>query len=374
LKKLQKICIAFLGNFYFDTRTYNFYTSLSKNGFDVSVISFSWQNNKKSDNKNVKVIQIKRHPSILFYFKFAVRTLINLFSFKADIYIADDIYTLPFIVIAGKIFHAKIIYDSREVYMHLAGLKQKKLTQNFIRAIEKFFIRYVDLTLAVGELDRIYIQKYYDLLNTLVIRNLPLCKKPDNAVDYRKMFNLPADSKIIVYQGMILHGRGLKIILPILDRLDNAYLVIIGDGDQKEFYESLTEELKLNNKVFFIGLKTQNELTNFTAGADMGLSIIEDLSLSYYYALPNKLFEYVMAEVPVIVSNMPQMKEIVDKYHVGVCVNHNDSDEITKVINYYLQNEKSLLELKENCKKASEELCWEKEIESLLDIIKNWQK
>ena len=101
------------------------------------------------------------------------------------------------------------------------------------------------------------------------------------------------------------------------------------------------------------------------------MSIIENISLSYHYALPNKLFEYIMAEVPVIVSKLPQMMEIVVEYGVGEVVDPDDQDELINKINLLIEDEELYSTYKANCKSASEELNWENEIDTLFNVIEN---
>jgi glycosyltransferase involved in cell wall biosynthesis len=93
------------------------------------------------------------------------------------------------------------------------------------------------------------------------------------------------------------------------------------------------------------------------------------MSLSYYYALPNKLFEYIMAEIPAVVSNLPQMKEIIERYEVGMVVDLDNPDELIEVIKKLTENEVLYKKFKENCRTASQELNWENEVKNLLEKL-----
>jgi len=142
--------------------------------------------------------------------------------------------------------------------------------------------------------------------------------------------------------------------------------VIIGDGELEESYKNLAKEMGINEQVIFAGKVNQDEILSYTKTADVGLSIIENMSLSYYYALPNKLFEYIMVEIPVIVSNLPQMKEIVEKYKVGLVVNLDNPVELVDAIKQLTEDKVLNGKFKENCRIASKELNWENEIQNLL--------
>ncbi|MHA2101076.1 MAG: glycosyltransferase, partial [Candidatus Kariarchaeaceae archaeon] len=199
----------------------------------------------------------------------------------------------------------------------------------------------------------------------------PVYSKPEKKINLKDKLYIRADKKILIYQGMIHQGRGLHPIFNVLKNLPNCVLVILGSGEYEEYYKELADEMNLHSQVFFLGKVSQNELLNYTAAADVGLSIIENISLSYHYALPNKLFEYIMAEVPVIVSKLPQMMEIVVEYGVGEVVDLDDQDELINKINLLIEDEELYSTYKTNCKNASEELNWENEIDTLFNVIEN---
>jgi glycosyltransferase involved in cell wall biosynthesis len=127
--------------------------------------------------------------------------------------------------------------------------------------------------------------------------------------------------------------------------------------------------MKLTNQVYFLDKLTQEDLPKVTASVDIGVSLIENLSTSYYYALPNKLFEYIMAEIPVIVSNLPQMKEVVEKYDVGFAIDIENKTELISVIKKLSEDSSLYASKKQNCRIASQELNWEKEVTTLLQAL-----
>ena len=148
-------------------------------------------------------------------------------------------------------------------------------------------------------------------------------------------------------------------------------MVILGSGEFEEYYKDLADKMNLHSQVFFLGKVSQSKLLNYTASADVGLSLIENISLSYNYALPNKLFEYIMAEIPVIVSKLPQMMEIVMDYNVGEVVDLDYQEELIGTINLLIENEKLYSNYKTSCESASKELNWENEIDTLFNVLEN---
>jgi glycosyltransferase involved in cell wall biosynthesis len=366
----KSVLIAFLGNIHYDTRTSNLFETFTRKRYDTNVISFDWlTENFKSEKGKVSVYRLKKKSSLIFYFTFSFILAWRLFTTKFNIIFAEDIYTLPLVVLIGKIKRAKIYYDSREIYGHLAGLSKRKNIQNLLRQLEKLFIKLTYKTITTGEMDSKYLEKEYNLTNTIQIRNLPYYREIKNSFDFRSHYNLNKEMKILLYQGVILHGRGLGLLFEIMKDIKNCVLIIIGGGEFEQYYKDLSTEKDLNDRVYFYGKVEQKDLLHYTAGADIGLSVIENLSLSYYYALPNKLFEYILTGLPIIASNFPQMIEVIDKYKVGLCVSPENLNELKLTIQLMIDNEELRSTFRNNCLKAALELNWDKEIEKLFPSI-----
>ena len=363
MNRAKKICIAFLGNPKFDSRITNLANSLREDGCKVSVIGFDWFITSEDHIENeLKIYAIKKSKfSLIFYLQFAYILLGELIRSEADIYFAEDLYTLPFVAAIAKIKKAKVYYNSREIYAHIGGLRDRPMLQKIVKSIEKFFITKVDLVMTTGPLDSEYIEKLYNIKDTLVVRNIPLYQNAISKIDLRNKFNIGHDKLLLVYQGVILHGRGLKQIINSIAKLPKAVLIIFGDGEQKNHFKQLAEKLNINDRIVFARTYNQKELINYTAGGDVGLSLVENISISYYHALPNKLFEYIMAGLPVLCSDLPQMKKIVDDYKVGESINMENEENIITVLNKWFENPNLLSEYRNNCVTAAKELNWQEE-------------
>ncbi|KAF0152795.1 MAG: glycosyl transferase group 1 [Ignavibacteria bacterium] len=361
----KKICLVFLGNPFLDSRITNLSNSLHQDGYSVSVIGFDWFSLKENFiEKDFKVFRIfKPKLSLLFYLQYNFILLKELIKTDARIYFAEDFYTLPLVTFFAKLKSAKVFYNSREIYAYIGGLHSKPYLQKLITEIERFFIKKVDLVMTTGELDSEFLEKFYSLQKTSVIRNIPLYQKPTEKFEFRKKYNIADDKLILLYQGIIIPGRGIEKIIRALSQIPNVVFVLLGNGEQKENYFKLAQEIKVEDRVVFAGAFNQKELINYTSAADVGLSLIENISISYYHALPNKLFEYIMAELPVISSNLPQMKRIVETYKVGEVINPESRQELIDVVNKWTANRELLTEYKKNCQHASRELNWQKEYE-----------
>lgn len=367
----KKVLITFLGNINYDSRCKNLFNTLNANGYDVSFIGFDWLTENFEPAKG-KITIHKLHKGFLslsFYIKYIWLIKTGLLSSRASVYFAEDIYTLPFAFIFGKIRRAKVYYDSRELFGHLAGLKEKRTRQRFWRMVEKFFISKVDHIIVTGKMDAEFIEEKYNVDNTIILRNLPRFYKPLVKADLHTKLGIDKSKKILLYQGVLLRGRGIEFIYDVLSKLPNYVFLIVGGGEFEEYYKKLATGMGLIEQVYFLGKVKIEDLPEITQAADVGIALVENLSLSYYYALPNKLFEYIMAEVPVIVSNLPQMKEVVEKFNVGIALQPDNKKELLEALEKLDLDKQFYNKLKQNCKIASEELNWEKEVTGLLKSI-----
>ena len=368
---LKKVCIAYLGNPLHDTRIMNLRESLTSEGFGVRIIGFDWLTPGFEPIRNDDIVILKLRKtafSILFYLTFKLKLLRELFNTNADIYFAEDIYTLPFVKVRSLFGKSKIYYNSRELYAFLGGHRNRRVLQKIMTSIERFFIKHLDLVLTTGEMDSKFLEDFYGIKNTLVIRNIPKLQQLSNKINLHEKLKLDSSQKILLYQGVLIDGRGVELLINQLDKNENAVFVLLGAGEKQDQWEELARNKGLVDRVFFLGSIPQDELINYTAAADIGICLIENISVSYYHALPNKLFEYIMAGLPVISSDLPQMKQIVEQYEVGKVIDI-ENDEVVESIKELLSNAKRLNEFKYNCRKAAEELNWDVEFEKVKERL-----
>ncbi|HIC78472.1 MAG TPA: glycosyltransferase, partial [Sulfurovum sp.] len=159
----------------------------------------------------------------------------------------------------------------------------------------------------------------------------PSFKEVEKKDIFRETFSIDKVQTIFLYQGNLSRGRGVEVVLETFKRLDNknSVIVFMGYGELKNL---ILEYQKEHDNIYFHEAVNPNILLNYTSSADFGISMIEDICLSYRYCLPNKMFEYIMAGVPVIVSNLPEMKKLVEKYGVGVVAKENSQEALSEAI------------------------------------------
>ncbi len=334
--------IIYLGDFFFDARAINMSLSLRSFGYNVSIVSTDQTPSVSPDFKNIQFYYIKLiNSNFKKYLEFIKKVNQILKKNSFSVVIAGDLYSL-----ASGVFYKKgqLIYDSREIYSKLSAHENKPFIRFCVSLYEKIFLKFVDKVIVTAPSDLKYLQNKYSNYKSCswhVIHNFPLFLCSNSKINIRTKFNIPSSCSLVVYQGVLQKGRGLKQLLLLTAYMPNIYAIIIGGGDSQKKYVKLSKELKVYQKTIFIKKVSYLDLINYTACCDIGWSVIKNLSISNYFALPNKLFEYSLAGLPVVSSNLPNMKAFVEKYDLGVAVSENDLKEQSRAVNFLIENKKT---------------------------------
>jgi len=362
-----KFCITVTNDIVADQRLNRTALSLIRNGYSVSVIG---RRRKTRVDLSLFPFRIKLFNLIfnrgpLFYAEYNIRLFFYLLFMRTDVFIACDLDTLPANYMVARIRRKTIIYDSHEYFTEVPELVGRHTTKKIWEWIERKTLPHLRHAYTVSQsIADAYHRKYG--LKMEVIHNYPVKRKYKANKDIALR---TSNEHIIIYQGSVNMGRGLEMAILAMKFLENTKLVIIGDGDIKKDLIKLTQDADLTDKVIFTGRVSLLDLPDYTVQADLGISLEEDLGLSYRYALPNKLFDYIQAEVPVLVSDLPEMASVVRKYDIGKAITVNDPRELAACFRSMLENDDDRKRWKQNLKVAANELCWENEEPRLLDFI-----
>ena len=174
----------------------------------------------------------------------------------------------------------------------------------------------------------------------------------------------------IIYVGNIEKGRAIDVLIKSMAMVhNNIGLVLMGrDSAFKRDMEELSRAKQLESRIKFIDSVHPNHIVSVCKLADVGIAPIQNLCRSYYLSLPNKFFEYIHAELPVLVSDFPEMKRIIDNYSMGEVFNVEEPSSIVGVINNYFDNPEKIISYKQNCLKASKVLNWDNEEKQLFNL------
>ena len=373
---MKKVANIVFNPFKNDSRVLKESLSLKKVGYDVEVIAHGDEGLTKEEIKNG--IKIKRFnylnrkvtTSKLAKLKIYLSWIKEVADYvkKFDILHCNDLNTLPIGFIVKKFYNKniKIVYDAHEYETEINGLGgiQKILT----KILEKFLIRYADKVICVSESIAQEYKKLYPFIEKpALVLNTPPYKKIEKKDKFREELGIEKEKTIFLYQGGLSSGRGIEILIDTFRSIkdDKAVIVFMGYGPLEKEVKKASEEY---DNIYFYPAVSPDVLLDYTSSADFGISTIEDSCLSYRYCLPNKTFEYLMAEIPLIVSNLYEMKRLIEKYKIGVVAKENNVEGLKEAIKKALELDKE--ELKENIKKVKEIYNWEEQEKVLLKIYK----
>tara|TARA_B110000046_G_scaffold186004_1_gene231236 strand:- start:1824 stop:2924 length:1101 start_codon:yes stop_codon:yes gene_type:complete len=364
--KNKKIFVAVTNDISTDYRVHKICNYLISKKYDVVVYGRILSNTiiVKRDYKIVR----KKHvfnSNFLFYAEFNIRLFFYLIFRKFDYILSNDLDTLPACFFASKIKSTDLVYDSHELFSEGPELEGRKFVKFFWRKLEDFFLPKVKKAYTVSQsIVDFYDDKYQNKMG--LIRNVPL----KNDIFEVDEVSFPTTKRTILYQGVLNPGRGLKPMIKALKFIDNLDLIIIGYGKVEKELKAFVLEEKMYERVHFLGRISRDKLFNYTKKATLGMVLEEPLGLSFKYSLPNKLFDYIHAEIPIVAGNLPEITRIIKEHKVGAIVDDYSPEKIALAIKKLLNDESLLSEIKENQQKAKEILCWEKESEKLNNYFK----
>lgn len=363
----KKIVVSVTSDLVSDNRVHKVCNTLQKMGFEVLLIGRKLPKSLPVENRvyAVKRIGLLFHKGPQFYAAYNFRLFLFLLFSKFDLLLANDLDTLPANFLASKIKSKALVYDSHEYFTEVPELIDRPKVKKVWEWMESKMLPKIKTAYTVcNSIAEIYNRKYGTPFK--VVRNIPVSSKNS----FRK--NNENVEKVIIYQGAVNIGRGLKQAILAMHFVENAKLIIAGDGDIKADLEILAKKENLQNKVEFKGRLTIEELSKLTPQADLGLSIEEDLGLNYRFALPNKLFDYIRAQVPVLISNLPEMAAIVILYKIGEITDSLEPTLLAEKINVALNNKEKRKVWAENLQGAASELTWEKEEKVIQEIFREF--
>ena len=359
----KSVVLIFLGDFFFDARCINMADTIIDSGLELIIIDSGKSDNNYREKSIHHILLPER--GLIKYLKFNMKVKDILSKLQPEIIIAGDLYSLP---AATSIKRAHVVYDSRELYTQLGGLNSKPLRQHFWSWIEKKNITKVQSVIVTAPGDGTILNNIYNNLNLVIIYNFPSRKMiPTGKYSLRKKLKLSKEKTIFLYQGVLHEGRGIKQMIKLLIHFKNAIAVIIGEGTFKNKFKNYAQSLGLAKRTHFYGAVPYLDLLEVSADANIGFSLIKPISKSYEQALPNKLFEYALAGIPIIASKLPEMEKVIIEYKIGYTVDFDDLNAQIEAVTKIL-NENNRMEIQ---KIAENNLVWENQQSLFLKTLES---
>lgn len=355
------IAMAVTNDLVTDQRVHRIASTLTGEGYTVTLIGRKLPNSPELLPRKYRCVRMRLifRRGMLFYFEYNIRLLIKLLVINADAVTANDLDTLPGAWLAAALTRKKLIYDSHEYYTQVPELQDRLWKRRLWEAIERLLVPRTDSCMTVCQsIADIYSHAFGRPF--AVVRNLPFYSQ------FPPM--QPPAASTILYQGSVNAGRGLDLMIDAMPMIENAKLVVVGGGDVLVHLQEKVRSMGLGERVLFVGRVPFESLRSYTLNAQLGISLEENLGLNYYYALPNKIFDYIQCNVPVLVSDLPEMRRIVSHYGIGRILEQRTPEELARTCNEMLCDSPQRQQWQANARDAAQDLCWENERQIVTDL------
>lgn len=318
---------------------------------------------------DVRLVSVNPGRSLrISYPCFWLRALRVLRQVTADVYHAHDLDSLWPAARAARRSQVPLVYDSHELWTEQASLVGRRSIRAFWCWLERHLISHVDHTIAVSaSIGRILVQRY-DLDGVTILRNLPPSRPPLRSNRIRRELQLDEEVVILLYQGGFLTDNGLGEQIAAMATVDSAALVLVGSGPVEGQLRRQVADSGLTDRVYFLPRVPFSALHEYTCSADVGLCLIKPSGNSFYYSLPNKLFEYMQAGLPVLACESPEIRAVVEETGAGEVVDPGDVEAIGHHLRALVADPELRRRYRACSLKAAPSYTWEREAEKLVAL------
>lgn len=339
---------------------------------DITVIALGANDLPVDQNLSpkIKVLRIKLKTKklpktkifqIIKLLEFILKSFFYVGQKKVQVVNIHALALLPLGWFLKKIYKISLVYDAHELETETNGLKG--FHQKLSKWVEKRFIKSCDLIVVVGESIADWYVNAYGIRRPLVVKNAPRFRSQKKGNLIREILGILPEQKIFLYQGALMRGRGINIILDafMVRKKNNVVAVFMGYG---HLASEVMEASKVCKNIYLLPAVPPELVLDYTSSADVGISIIENTCLSYYYCMPNKFFEYAMASLPVIVSDMKEMGNALESANFGLVLSDFSSSSLNTAIDDLCA--RNLTELSNNAFLFAQTNAWEKQEEKMI--------
>ena len=364
---MKKVVVSVINDLVSDQRVHKVCTTLTNMGFEVLLVGRQLPNSPKLEERiyKTKRMRLLFTKGPLFYAEYNKRLMLFLLSHKFDLLVSNDLDTLLANYMVSKIKSKPLVYDSHEYFTEVPELHGRKAKKVWEQIEARIFPKLKDIITVNKSIANLYEKKYGKELK--VVRNIPFRRSSIEMLTKADL-GISEQQRIIILQGAGINvDRGAEEAVLAMKYLDNAILLIVGGGDVLDTLKQMVLDHKLEDKVRFIPRQSIDKLYAYTAIADVGLSLDKDTNLNYHFSLPNKIFDYIQCGTPVLASDLPEVKNIIQSYDVGLILEEHAPKSIAKSLELMLNSDFKNVHEKQ-LEKAAEELVWENEEKVLKEI------
>lgn len=372
----KKAIVSVTNDLVTDNRVRRLCSMLVNIGYDVVFIGRKLPGSLPLPSENYRMRRMKLwfNRNAFFYAEYNIRLFFYLLFHKADVLVANDLDTLLANYMAAKIKGCKLVYDSHELFTEVPELEHNAFAKKVWGKIENWIVPKLEYAVTVNQsIADIFHTKYGT--HFMVLRNMPYRYVP-TVKKNRTDLGLPTDKKIIILQGNGINiSRGAEEAVDAMKHIQvPSILLIIGNGDVISILKETVAKENLGDRVIFKDRLPYYELMQYTANADLGITFDKGNNLNYYYSLPNKIFDYIQAGIPVLSSRLPELERIVTTYEVGGLIENHHPEYIAQMMELCLSDEELRSKWSKNLRLAADILCRENEEKELMQLYEKFYR
>jgi glycosyltransferase involved in cell wall biosynthesis len=303
----------------------------------------------------------------LFYKFFNIRLFFSLLFHKYDLLVSNDLDTLLPNFLVSKLKHLPLVYDSHEYFTGVPEIQNRPVVKWIWKSIEKAIFPHLKYVMTVSDSIALQYENEYGI-RPLTVRN---CSRNAGQIKSfsHKELGVETDHLLLILQGTGINvDRGGEEIIEAITRIAGISLLVVGSGDILNVLENKVIGAGISDRVKFIPRMPWEELMRYTKSADVGLSLDKNTNLNYSFSLPNKLFDYISAGIPVLAGDLHEIKKIVNGFGCGVIISGITPEKITEALLELKRDPSKLEEYRRNSALAAEKISWESESRIVLDL------
>lgn len=365
----QRAIVSVTNDLATDNRVHRTCTALLELGYEVVLIGRRSPSSPAMERPyRTERMRLLFNKGPLFYAEYNLRLFFFLLFSRAHLLVSNDLDTLLANWLAKG--QRSLVYDTHEFYTEVPELVGRPAVRRAWLAIERRIFPKLKTIITVNDsIAQAYLQRYGRALH--VVRNIPM-KRALAPAPSRAELGLPTDRRILVMQGAGLNiQRGAEEAVLAMKDLPGCLLLLIGGGDVWPVVERMVTAHDLSDRVRLVGKLPYERMMDLTRNADLGLTLDKDTNLNYRFSLPNKLFDYLNAGIPVLATDLPEVAGIVRRYEAGIVIATADPVVIAREVTAFFADDGHVRRARANATFAARELDGDVEMKRLIAVLRN---
>ena len=371
---MKRAIVSVINDLVTDQRVNKSCLALQKAGYEVVLVGRKQRKSPPMDERTYVTHRMKLlfEKGPVFYAEYNIRLFFFLLFHHADLLLSNDLDTILPNYFVSWMKGIKMLFDSHEYFTETPELVGRPKVQKVWKKIEGFVVpKLGEMITVCDSIADLFREKYG--VECQVIRNIPPRKALPPRGD-KIALDLPDDKHLLILQGSGINiQRGAEELVQAMQYLDDCFLMIIGGGDVLPTLKQMVEKLKITDHVRFLPRMPYQQMMAYTQLAELGFCLDKDTNLNYRFSLPNKLFDFIQAGVPIIASHLTEIEKIIRQYDLGLFIENHEPATIASTIKDALSNAERTAQWKQNLALAAQELCWENEEQKLLEIYRHYE-